>query len=289
MDEVTSNKSEVAAQSRALNATDFATQYTLQFIESVTERRPNLRFLEVGCGKGHLARALVDKGHQVLPIDVSEEAVAFARSLGLPPKQTDIFGINDTAFDGILFIQSLHHITPLDQSLDQATRLLDGDGFVLVDDFAFNKIDENTAAWFQGVQNVLAVAGIGAFHCVEIEKAFSHLVNHYSGHGIHTGEELIRALRNTFRKVEISEGGTYLYRYFVSKMESRPEGGDLIKAIFDWENFRSKNESFRGSGFAQSVLSDPSDSDTLVVRALKISRLIRQLPGGMPPTYETMH
>jgi ubiquinone/menaquinone biosynthesis C-methylase UbiE len=58
-------------------------------------------------------------------------------------------GVNDFAFDGILFIQSLHHINPLDQSLAQAARLLDKGGFVLVDDFAFNRIDERTAVWLQ--------------------------------------------------------------------------------------------------------------------------------------------
>jgi 2-polyprenyl-3-methyl-5-hydroxy-6-metoxy-1,4-benzoquinol methylase len=225
-----------------------ATQPTLEFIESVTEGRPNLRLLEVGCGKGHLAKALVNKGHQVLPIDVSEEAVTFARSLGLSAKKTDIFGVNDSGFDGVLFIQSLHHINPLGQSLAQAARLLDKGGFVLVDDFAFNKIDENTAVWFQGVQNVLAAAGTHAFHHVDLGKALAHLMNHYSGHGIHTGEALIQALRNAFRSVEVFEGGAYLYRYFVSKMESRPNGGDLLKAIFEWEEFQIEKRFIRGVG-----------------------------------------
>jgi hypothetical protein len=31
------------------------------------------------------------------------------------------------------------------------------------------------------------------------------------------------------------------------------------------------------------------DSDMLVVRALKISQMIRQLPDGMPPAYDSMH
>ena len=248
MDEVTSNTFEAVSQNNPLNATDFATQGTWQFIEAVTERRSNLRFLEVGCGRGHLAKALIDKGHQVLPIDVSEEAVAFARSLGLPAKQTDIFGVNGSAFDGILFIQSLHHINPLDQSLAQAARLLGKGGFVLVDDFAFNKIDERTAVWFQGVQNLLAAGGINAFHRIDIGKAFMHLMNHYSKHGIHTGEELIRALRNAFRNVDVSEGGTYLYRYFATKMESLPEGGDLIKAIFEWEEIQIEKRIIQGVG-----------------------------------------
>jgi SAM-dependent methyltransferase len=248
MDEATSNKFEAATRNGTLNATDFATQDTVQFIESVTERRSNLRFLEVGCGRGHLAKALIDKGHQVLPIDVSGEAVAFARSLGLPAEQTDIFGVNDSAFNGILFVQSLHHINPLDQSLARAARLLDKGGFVLVDDFAFNQIDERTAVWFQGVQNLLAAAGINAFHRIGIGKAFTHLMNHYSEHGIHTGEGLIRALRNVFRDIDVSEGGTYLYRYFVTKMESRPEGGDFIKAIFEWEEFQIEKRFIQGVG-----------------------------------------
>ena len=242
------SKFEAVAENSSLSAVDFATQHTLQFIESVTELRPNLRFLEVGCGKGHLAKALVDKGHQVLPIDVSEEAVAFARSLGLPAKQTDIFGVSDSAFDGILFIQSLHHINPLDQSLARAARLLDNGGFVLVDDFAFNKIDERTAVWFQGIQNVLAGTGINSFHRIDMDKAFAHLMNHYSEHGIHTGEELIRALRDVFRKVEVSEGGPYLYRYFVSKMESRMEIRDLIKAVFEWERYQIEKGFIQGVG-----------------------------------------
>jgi hypothetical protein len=31
------------------------------------------------------------------------------------------------------------------------------------------------------------------------------------------------------------------------------------------------------------------NSDMLVVRALKISQMIQQLPDGMPPTYDSMH
>ena len=227
-------KFEAVAENSSLSAVDFATQHTLQFIESVMELRPNLRFLEVGCGKGHLAKALVDKGHLVIPIDVSEEAVSFARSLGLPAKQADIFGVSDSVFDGILFIQSLHHINPLDRSLAQAARLLDQGGFVLVDDFAFNKIDEKTAAWFQGIQNVLAGSGINSFHDISMGEAFA--------------EELIRALRDVFRKVEVSEGGPYLYRYFVSKTESRMEIRDLIKAVFEWERYQIEKGFIQGVG-----------------------------------------
>jgi hypothetical protein len=137
---------------------------------------------------------------------------------------------------------------PLDQSLAQAAGLLDKSGFALVDDFAFNKIDERTAVWFQGVQNLLAAAGTSASHRIDINEAFANLMHHYSEHSIHTGEELIRVLRTVFRNVEISEGGTYLYRYFVTKMESRPDGNDIIKAIFEWEEFQIEKRFIQGVG-----------------------------------------
>ena len=38
--------------------------------------------------------------------------------------------------------------------------------------------------------------------------------------------------------------------YFISKMESRPEGSDLIKAIFEWEEFQIEKRFIQGSGFA---------------------------------------
>jgi 2-polyprenyl-3-methyl-5-hydroxy-6-metoxy-1,4-benzoquinol methylase len=239
---------EPAAQSGALNARDFSTQQTLQFTESATEGRPGLRILEVGCGRGHLAKALVDMGHSVLPIDISEEAVAFARSLGLSAKQTDIFGIKDSKFDCVLFARSLHHITPLDESLRQAALLLDEGGFVVLEDFDFTKMDEKTAVWLRGVQNTLSTVGIAAAEHFDIGNAFRDLMNYYSEHRLHTGKQLIEALRNVFRKVEISEGGPWLYSSFVPRAESQAKGYELIEAIFEWEQFQIEKGFIQGLG-----------------------------------------
>ncbi len=221
MDQVDSNNVEATTHCSAFFfARDFATQHTLQFIESVTNCRPDLRILEVGCGTGHLAKALLDKGHWVLPIDVSEEAVAFAQSLGLPAKQTDVFGIKDLLFDCVLFARSLHYINPLHESLAHAALLLDKGGFVLLEDFAFDKMDDKTAVWFQGVQNVLAAIGITAVERVDIGGAFCHLMNYYSEHHLHSCQELIQALSNVLSGIETAEGVPYLYRYFVPGIQS---------------------------------------------------------------------
>ena len=239
---------EAAARDTALNARDFATQHTLQFIGSVTGRS-NLRILEVGCGEGHLAKALVDQGHLVLPIDVSEEAVASARSLGLSAKQTDIFGIKDSVFDCILFTRSLHHINPLVESLAQAALLLDKGGFVLLEEFVFNKWDEKTAVWFQGVRNIVFATGIKGFERSDLGIAFAHLMKHYTEHHLHTGDQLIQAFRDIFAKVEIFEGVPCIYRYFVPGTEPEAHGYELIKAIFDWELLQIEKGFIQGLGF----------------------------------------
>jgi hypothetical protein len=56
------------------------------------------------------------------------------------------------------------------------------------------------------------------------------------------------ALRNVFRKVEISEGGPWLYSSFVPRAESQAKGYELIEAIFEWEQFQIEKGFIQGLG-----------------------------------------
>ena len=73
---------------------------------------PPARVLEVGCGRGELARAIGRLGHSVVAS------------------------------------RSLHHIADLGRALDKIARLLRAGGVVIVNEHAWDRLDEPTARWY---------------------------------------------------------------------------------------------------------------------------------------------
>ncbi|HUJ76699.1 MAG TPA: class I SAM-dependent methyltransferase, partial [bacterium] len=122
--------------------------------------RAGARILDVGCGSGGLAAALGAAGHIVTPIDSSEEAVQEARANGIEARQADLLAYSGGPFDVVLFSFSLHHISPLAQALEKTRALLAPGGRVILEEFAIERVDAATAAWFFGAQDVLAAAGL---------------------------------------------------------------------------------------------------------------------------------
>ena len=60
---------------------DIPTQETVAFITS--HSMPDANVLEIGCGDGAVASALMRRGYGVVGVDGSEEAVANARARGV--------------------------------------------------------------------------------------------------------------------------------------------------------------------------------------------------------------
>jgi ubiquinone/menaquinone biosynthesis C-methylase UbiE len=99
-----------------------------------------LDLVDVGCGAGELARALVDRGARVVAIEPDDVQArrnadapalpgltfrrATAQALPLPPASAD----------GVFFSKSLHHvpIDAMDRALGEARRVLREDGFLCV-------------------------------------------------------------------------------------------------------------------------------------------------------------
>lgn len=114
---------------------------------------PPARVLEVGCGEGKLARALDDAGWDVLAIDPAAPDGPIFRRLKL--EDVDEPG----AFDAVVAARSLHHVTNLEAGLDRIRELLRPRGVLVLDEFAWDRLDETTAEWFHGQQRALVAAG----------------------------------------------------------------------------------------------------------------------------------
>ncbi len=114
---------------------------------------PPARVLEVGCGAGELTRALHDAGYDATGIDPAAPHGALFRKL----KLEDL--AEDERFDAVVAVRSLHHVTDLAGALDKIVRLLWRRGPLVVDEFAWDLMDEPTADWFYGQKRALAAAG----------------------------------------------------------------------------------------------------------------------------------
>jgi SAM-dependent methyltransferase len=100
---------------------------------------PPARVLEVGCGEGELACALAAAGHRVLAIDPeAPEGPLFRR--------TTIENLDETgSFDATVASRSLHHVTDLARALDKVVAVLRPGGLFIVDDFAWERLDADSA------------------------------------------------------------------------------------------------------------------------------------------------
>lgn len=110
----------------------------IAFVLSQLPEAPG-RVLEVGCGKGELALALVDAGHDVVAIDPdAPEGRIFRRTT---IEEFDGPG----PFDAVVASLSLHHVHDLGGALDKLVRLLEGP--LILNEFAWDRYEPMTAEW----------------------------------------------------------------------------------------------------------------------------------------------
>jgi 2-polyprenyl-3-methyl-5-hydroxy-6-metoxy-1,4-benzoquinol methylase len=74
--------------------------------------------LELGCGEGHLTQAVFYRARSVIGIDISDVAIARAKSLNLPNARFENADLLQTAFDGydvIAAIECIHYLSHQEQ------------------------------------------------------------------------------------------------------------------------------------------------------------------------------
>lgn len=111
------------------------------FVEAHLPPAPG-RVLEVGCGHGELARAIAGSGYDVVAIDPDAPDGELFQVVSLEEfTTTDLF-------DAVVASRALHHIPDLASSVAKIAGLLQPGGRFILDEHAYDRLDEPTARWY---------------------------------------------------------------------------------------------------------------------------------------------
>ena len=103
---------------------------------------PPARLLEVGCGDGELARKLSQDGFEVTAIDPEAPTGDIFETTSLEEFTST------SPFDVVVASRSLHHIADLSEALKKIHSLLVPRGLLVINEFAWDQMDERTARWY---------------------------------------------------------------------------------------------------------------------------------------------
>ena len=197
--------------------------------------------LEVGCGEGHVALDLKRRGFRVLAIDSEPDAIAQARDRGVDASLATWPDFECDPVDAIAFTRSLHHISPLNDAVARAKSLLRPGGRLLLEDFAFDAIDERTIRWLldllnSGETNSLLVPARDEF-ITGLLAADNSLAAWHSDHDhdLHSWEEITRAVAAEF-EIESTRHVAYLYRYLIPVLPENAEAKRFVDKLYREES-----------------------------------------------------
>jgi SAM-dependent methyltransferase len=151
---------------------------------------PPARVLEVGCGRGALAAALAAQGYAVTGVDRDAAMAAAARDRGVSVVHADVRDIAGE-YDVVLCTRSLHHAEHLADTLAHAATLLAPAGRLVVEEFAWDRMDAPTARFRHDHRARLVAAGL-----LDAElPAGDPLADWVRGHDfLHPGAAMLAAL-----------------------------------------------------------------------------------------------
>ena len=223
-----------------MRISEIPTNETVTFITSHV--RPGDRILEVGAGRGEVAQRIRAVGHSVVAIDSDANAVEEARREEIDVVHADFLAFRADPFDAIVFTRSLHHLSPLMEVLERARALLRCAGTILIEDFAFEKMNQITADWFHSELRALLNDGVANMQLngfgAELVAAGGDLAtwkNHHAGkHRIHTADTITAAVERVFH-ITMRSDAPYLYRYIASMLPDDESGFRILQDVLSRE------------------------------------------------------
>src|ERR1041384_1597107 len=143
-----STRHERHATISAVNPYQLAIGQTFSFLSEVLRGRQ--RILEVGCGRGEVARRLGAAGFRVTAIALHLSEPSPANNVMF--LERDFLRFQAEPFDAVVFTSSLHHISPLSAAVSRAHALLGPGGLLVADDFDLDAPNAATLRWYYDVQ-----------------------------------------------------------------------------------------------------------------------------------------
>jgi 2-polyprenyl-3-methyl-5-hydroxy-6-metoxy-1,4-benzoquinol methylase len=220
----------------------FAASYTADFIDaSIPDTAKTL--LDVGCGDGLVTRLLQLRGYNVAAIDASLKSVERASKNEVDAVHSKLDDYVHAPFDCVYMSRALHHMPPLDQTLNKISELLSNDGKLVIDDFGFDLADEAACAWlFEQTGKIIAEQTEPV--CCEFRhewlheqikspgEAFARWQKRYSvEHQLWSSTQMLSALREQF-VVKMQSRVPYLFRFICDLLPRTADGALRAQEVF---------------------------------------------------------
>lgn len=126
---------------------------TMQGIEHVeallpyVELKENMKYLEIGCGNGHVAKHIAKKYNlNAIGTDIDPDMIYLAKKenaniFNLQFKEMDAtkLSFEDKEFDIVLSFEIMHHIHNWKDAINEISRVIKPKGYYIFEDIAFSK------------------------------------------------------------------------------------------------------------------------------------------------------
>jgi len=107
----------------------------LEFLAQIDLLKPEDKILEIGCGIGTVVYELSKKGHDIIGIDISSEAIEYGRNkyvdIHLEVQAAETLPYEDESFEVVLSFDLFEHIAEIDKHISEVKRVLRPGGYYL--------------------------------------------------------------------------------------------------------------------------------------------------------------
>ena len=242
---------------------------TYQFVKAMIAG-PEQKIIEIGCGNGYLALELARDGHEVIGLDRSPEIIEVAERSRAASPDTPGFGKLtylctdfgtwqgvDASFDLVVINRTLHHLTELGPIVTNVKRLLTQQGRLICQDYAYDRLNEQTASWMYSMQRLLFLSGLSeedpattADDAQSIDALRKAWFKRSEDHHLNRYQEMSFALRTMFRE-QFFSWVPYLYVYIANRIShATPEQAQaLIAHLKNMEQYLTEKGFMQAVGF----------------------------------------